>query len=58
MGKVKQTVKQTTIHRTYDKQNNVKLASKSGGRRGSRTHDQGLMSPLLYLLSYPAQKSI
>ena len=29
-----------------------KLASKIGGSGGSRTHDQRLMSPLLYQLSY------
>ena len=58
MAKVKQIVIQIDKHREGDRQTSADLAVKSGGRRGSRTHDQRLMSPLLYQLSYPAQKSI
>ena len=52
MIKVKQIVKQSSKQTTISKKVNSNLASKIGGSGGSRTHDQRLMSPLLYLLSY------
>jgi hypothetical protein len=56
--KLSKTVKEKSLSQASQPTRTKKLASKSSGRRGSRTHDQGLMSPLLCQLSYPALKKI
>ena len=56
--KLSKTVKVKPLLESSQLGNTRKLASEISGRRGIRTHDQRLMSPLLYQLSYPAQKSI
>ena len=52
--KLSKTVKETSLRQASKPVKTRELASKTGGRGGIRTHDQGLMSPLLCRLSYPA----
>jgi hypothetical protein len=56
--KLSKTVKEKSLSQASKPIKTKELASKNSGRGGIRTHDQGLMSPLLCRLSYPAPKEI